>query len=325
MNTTVGASLALFIVAGSVGTSGSAAAQSYPSRPIRVLVPSAAGGSADIAVRSLANELGKQIGQTVVAENRPGASSIISFETLARAAPDGYTLGYVASNFVTNPSLFAKLPYDSARDFQAVVLASSAPSLLAVTPSLPVRSVKDLIELARAKPGTLSYGSAGVGAALHLSMELLKSMTKTNIVHVAYKGQQQALTDVISGQIQVVCDQISSILPHVKSGRVRPLGVTALTRLPVVPDVPTLNEAYVTGYEFAAWGGYVTPAQVPRDIVLRLNTEINKVLSLPSFSKAMTERGSTAIGGTPEQFAEHLKQETAKWAAVIKATGIKPQ
>jgi tripartite-type tricarboxylate transporter receptor subunit TctC len=325
MDTTVKAILAFFIVAGSMVTAGPTAAQSYPTKPIRIIVPFASGGAADISARNLANELSLQLGQQAVVDNRPGASGIIGWEMLARAAPDGYTFGSLTSVFAVVPSLYSKLPFDSARDFQSIILYSSDASLLAVTPSLPIHSVKDLIELARAKPGFLSYGSPGIGTSHHLSMELLKIVTATNMIHVSYKGVQQAITDVIGGQIHAVCDTLSSILPHARSGRVRALGITSLKRSPLVPEIPTIDEAGIAGFEITAWGGYALPARAPRDIVLRLNAEINKAQLSPSVSKAMADRGSIPIGGTPEQFAEHIRKETEKWAKVIKAAGIKPQ
>jgi tripartite-type tricarboxylate transporter receptor subunit TctC len=302
-----------------------ATAQPYPNRPIRTIVPFASGSGPDFSARNLANELSVQLGQHVVVDNRPGASGIIGYEMIARAAPDGYTVGYIPLGFATNPSIYLKLPYDSTKNFQPIILALSSVSLLAVTPSLPIHSVKELIELARAKPGTLSFGSAGIGAGTHLSVELLKVMTNTNIVHVSYKGIPQAITDVIGGQIHLICDSLTSILPHVRSGRVRALGVTSLKRSPVVPEVPTLDEVGIAGYELTTWAGYAFPARTPHDIVLRLNGEINKALLSPSVSKSFAERGATPIGGTPEQFAEHLRREMVKWAGVIKAAGIKPQ
>jgi tripartite-type tricarboxylate transporter receptor subunit TctC len=302
-----------------------AAAQTYPNRPLRIIVAAASGGPADIGVRGLASELALQLGQQVVVDNRPGASGVIGYETLARAAPDGYTLGFLAFTIATNPGMFAKLPYDSATDFQAIVLTGSTPSLLAVTPALPIRSLKELIEVARAKPGALSFGSAGLGTGTHLSVELLKVMTATNMLHVSYKGIQQAITDVIGGQIHIVCDNPSSMLPHVRSGRLRALGVTSLERSPIAPEVPTFDEAGVAGYELATWGGYALPARAPRDTMLRLNAEINKALVSPPVAKAIAERGGIAIGGTPEQFAAFLRRETEKWTKVIRAAGIKAQ
>ena len=299
--------------------------QAYPSRPIRLIVPSAAGGPPDIAARPIATELSKQLGQQVVVDNRPGASGIIGYEMIARSTPDGYTFGYISNFIATNPTIYAKLPYDFARDFQPVIHAASGVNLLAVSPSLPVRSVKELIDHARANPGKFSYGTSGLGASTHLSMELFKSLTGTNIVLVSYKGMPQAIIDVIGGQIHMVCEVVSSILPHVKAGRVRGLAVTSLKRLPLAPELPTFDESGIPGYEITNWGGYAVPAGVPRNIVLLLNAEINKAQASPTVSKAIVDRGAFAVGGTPEQFAEHVRRETERLGKVIKAAGIKPQ
>ena len=299
--------------------------QAYPSRPIRLIVPSAAGGPPDIAARSLASELTKQMGQQVVVDNRPGASGIIGLEMIARSAPDGYTLGLIPNVIATNPRLYSKLPYDFARDFQPVIHATSGVNLLAITPSLPIRSVKELIDHVRANPGKLSYGTSGLGATTHLSMELLKSLTGTDIVLVSYKGMPQAILDVIGGQIHMVCEAVLSILPHVRAGKVRALAVTSLKRLPLAPEVPTFDESGIPGYEITGWIGYAVPAGVPRNIVLQLNAEINKAQLSPSLSKAIADRGGVAVGGTPEQFAEHVRRETEKLGKLIEAAGIKPQ
>jgi tripartite-type tricarboxylate transporter receptor subunit TctC len=316
----------LLIVAGIMPfTLGIAHTQTYPSRPIRLILPAAAGSAGDIFTRSVANEVGRQMGQQIVVDNRPGANGIIGFEALARAAPDGYTLGYVAIPFSLIPSTYAKLPFDVARDFQPVIYGASAPGMLAVTPGLPIRSVKELIEYARAKPGALSFGSSGPGGPLYLSMELFKSMTGTNIRAVFYKSSPQAVIEVIGGQIHLVCDALPQMVPHVKAERLRPLGVSSLQRVPVLPEVPTIDEAGVPGYEVVTWGGYSLPARTPRDIVLRLNSEINKALASSALTKTLFEQGVTAVGGTPEQFADFIRKETEKWARVIKVAGIKPQ
>jgi tripartite-type tricarboxylate transporter receptor subunit TctC len=304
---------------------GIASAQPYPSRPLRFIVPSAPGGSPDINSRELANELGKQMGQQVVVENRGGASGILGYELLARATPDGYTFAYISNFIATNPSLYAKLPYDFARDFQPVIQYFSGLNVLTVSPSLPVRSVKELIDNARGNAGKMSFGSSGIGATPHLSMELFKSMTGTVIMHVPYKGTQQAVTDLIGGQIDILCDNMASLLPLVKAGRIRGLAVTSLKRNAALPDLPTLDEAGLPGYELTGWSGIAVPAGVPREIVLRLNDEINKALASPAVMKGITSRGGTGIGGTPEQFAEHVRRETERLGKLIKAVGIKPQ
>jgi tripartite-type tricarboxylate transporter receptor subunit TctC len=325
MGNTFKADLVFVILVVGVVTVGPTAAQNYPTRPIRLIVASASGGPSDIPARNLANELGLQLGQQVVVDNRPGAGGIIGWEMLARAAPDGYTFGYIGSNFTTNPSMYANIPYDNTKDFQPIILYGSNATLLAVTPSLPIHSVKELIEQARAKPGTLSFGGVGFGSPHYLAMELLKSVTGTNVVHVAYKGTSQAISDVIGGQIHMLCDVVYSVLPYVRSGRVRAIGVTSLKRSPIAAEVPTFDEAGISGYELTVWGGYSFPARTSRDLMLRLNAEINKVLLSPSGLKAIADRGSVAIGGTPEGFAEHLRKDTEKWGKVIKAAGITPQ
>jgi tripartite-type tricarboxylate transporter receptor subunit TctC len=304
---------------------GIASSQSYPSRPLRLIVPSAPGGSPDINARELANELTKQMGQQVVVENRPGASGILGYEALSRATPDGYTFAYISNFIASNPSMYSKLPYDFARDFRPVIFYFRGFNVLTVSPSLPVRSVKELIDHARANPGKLTFGSSGIGATPHLSMELFKSMTDTAIVHVPYKGTQQAVTDVISGQIDILCDNLASMLPFVRSNRVRGLAVTSLKRSAAIPELPTLDESGLPGYELSGWSGMAVPAGVPRAIVLRLNAEINKALQSPQVIKGIGSRGGIPVGGTPEDFAEHVRKETARLGKLIKTVGIKPQ
>ena len=299
-----------------------AQAQPFPARPIRMIIPSAPGGSPDIGGRMIANELSKQMGQQVVVDNRPGAGGLLGIDLIAKSPPDGYTLGYVTFFLSTSPSLIRKLPFDATRDFQWVIHQTTVPNLMAVSPSLPVTSVSSLIAHARAQPGKLSYGSVGNGTSMHLSVELFQSMTGTKMLHVPYKGIQQAITDVISGQLQVVCDNLASILPHVRANRLRPMGVTTLKRSPIVPDLPTIAEAGVPGYEIAPWGGYVLPGRTPRELALRFNAEINKALAVPAVAERFQSFGSMVIGGTPEQFAEHVRSEIVKWAGVLKAAGI---
>ena len=299
-------------------------AQSYPTRPLRIILPSAPGGLPDIQARLMANELQKQLGQQVIVDNRPGGSFIIGFELMAKATPDGYTIGYASFPIATNPSMFTKLPYDFDRDFQSVMHQVSALNILAVSPSLPARTVQELIAHARANPEKLSYGISGFGASNHLSIELIKMMADVKLVPVSYKAIQQAITEASTGQIHVVCDNMGSILPHVKAGRMRGLGVTSPRRSPVLPDLPTVAEQGLPGYEIMPWSGYVVPKQTPAGIVKRLNAEFNKALFSPAVSARMEAIGSIPVGGTPEQFAEHVRRETAKWAKVIKASGIRP-
>ena len=263
------------------------------------------------------------MGQQMVVDNRPGASGIIGFEAIAKAVPDGYTLGFQSFPFVTNPSLFAKLPYDSAKDFQPLIHQNISTFLLTVSPALPVQSMQELIAHVRAQPGKLSAGFADVGAPQFLGLELFKLMTGTKIEQISYKAIQQAITDTIAGQIQIVCDNAPSVLPHVRAGRLRALGVMTPARSALLPDIPTIAEGGVAGFEVVPFGGYVMPANVPRDIVLRLNAEINKAFTSPTIMEKFPAAGLTIVGGTPEQYADHLRRETAKWADVIRRAGIK--
>jgi tripartite-type tricarboxylate transporter receptor subunit TctC len=301
------------------------AAADYPSKPIRFIVPGAAGTALDISARLIALELGKNMAQPVIVENRAGASGIIGYEALAKATPDGYTFGSASFTFITNSIVFSKLPYDPAKDFQPVARLGSGANLMAVTLALPVRSVQDLIEYARAHPSKLSYGTTGAGASFTLSVELLKFMTGTQIVQVQYKAISQAISDVIVGQIHMVCDDPPSILPHIRDGRLRAIGVTTSRRLPAMPDIPTVAESGLPGYEMQPSSGYILPAGAPRSIVMRLNTEINKALVSPVVVEKFAATSYMVVGGTPQQFAEHLRSETVKWTRVIKAAGIKPQ
>ena len=302
-----------------------AAAVEYPTKPITLIVPSVAGGAADMGGRLIASELSKQMGQQVVVDNRGGASGIISSELIAKAVPDGYTFGMATFTFVTNPSVFAKLPYDTVKDFQPVISQSSNGNFLTVAPGLPVRSVQELADYARAQPGKLSYGGTGRGSSSQLSIELFKIMTGTQIMLASYKGMQQAITDMIAGQVHIVCENAASILPHIREGRLRALGFTMLKRSTSAPDVPTIAESGLPGYEMETSTGYVLPARTPREIVLRLNAEINKSLIAPAVSEKLLANGAVIRGGTPEQFTEFLRHETEKWGKVIKAAGIKPQ
>ena len=300
------------------------AAAQYPERPVRFIVPSAAGGAADINARLLAVELSRQMGQQIVVDNRPGAAGSIGMELIARAVPDGYTIGYgTSAALAINRSLLGRLPYDPEKDLRMVALMGYQPNLLAVAPSLPVRSVNELIAHAKSNPGKLSYGSSGSGTPPHLGMEMFKFMTGTQMVHVPYKAAQQAIAELIAGQVQLLFDNFGSIVPHVKAGRVRGLGVTSKKRSSAFPELPTLDEAGVPGFELTAWGGVVVPAGVPRTTVARLNAEINRALASPSLREKVSMFGYEVAGGTPEQFDMFVKREAAKWADVIKRVGAK--
>ena len=295
----------------------------YPERPIRMIVPSAAGGQPDTNSRLVAAELTKALGQQVVVDNRPGASSSIGFEAVARAQPDGYTIGYGAFPLATNPSLLAHVPYDVNKDFRMVIFTNISPNIIAITPALPVNSMQDLIAYAKRNPDQLLFGSSGVGSTMHLSMELLKQMTQTQMVHVQYKGMAQVITEIIGGRLQLASDNVTSMLPHVKSGRLRALGVTGVRRIPQAPEIPTVAEAGVPGYEITAWGGYMAPAGTPAAVVAKLNAELNKVIASPAIRERWLALGIEPVGGAPERFTEHVKKETAKWTDVIKRAGIK--
>ncbi|MGH8702061.1 MAG: Bug family tripartite tricarboxylate transporter substrate binding protein [Burkholderiales bacterium] len=301
-----------------------ACAQDYPTKPIRLIVPSAAGGAPDINARLLASELVKQMGRQIVVDNRPGAAGSIGMELVVRAVPDGYTIGYgTVPALAINRSMYPKLSHDPEKDLQKVAQLGYQPNLLAVAFALPVKSVKELIAYAKSSPGKLSYGSSGNGTTLHLGMEQFKLMTGTQMVHVPYKGAPQATTEMIAGQVHLMFDNFNSIFPHVKAGRVRGLGVTTLKRSPALPDLPTLDEAGVPGFELTVWGGIVVPVGVPKPIVAKLNAEINRALATPELKEKFSAIGYTLVGGTPEQFDVFVKKEVAKWADVIKRSGAK--
>ncbi len=299
------------------------AAADYPDKPVRMIVGFPAGSGVDILARLAGQKLAETYGQQFVIDNRPGAGSNIAANLAAKAAPDGYTifLGTVAN--AINATLYAKLPFDFTRDFAPIVLAASAPNLLVVHPSVPARSVAELIRLAKAQPGQLSFGSSGTGTAPHLAGELFKRMAGIDIVHVPYRGGPQATTDLIGGQYAMLFAISSTVLPHIKSGRLRALAITTLARMPSLPEVPTVAESGLPGFEAVTWFGFMVPAATPRDIVGRLNADIGKALALPDLRQQLALQGIDVIGGTPEQFAEHVRKETAKWADVIRRSGAK--
>jgi tripartite-type tricarboxylate transporter receptor subunit TctC len=295
----------------------------YPTRPIRFLVPSAPGGTPDIISRVVGAELSKQTGQQVVVDNRAGANGGIGMHMLARATPDGYTIGYGPLSAVAiNPS-FVKLPYDPQKDLQMVAQLVFGMHILTVSPSLPIKSVQELIDFAKNNPGKLSYGSAGSGSSQHVGIEMFKLMTGTQMVHVPFKAIQTATTEVIAGRVQLTFDNLASMLPHVRAGRVRALGVTSLKRSPAIPELPTISEAGVPGFEVTTWSGVVVPAGVPKPIIARLNAEINTALASQSAKERLAGSGYDLVGGTPEQFTELVSREIAKWADVVKRTGAK--
>jgi tripartite-type tricarboxylate transporter receptor subunit TctC len=299
-------------------------AQQYPTKPLRLIIPFPPGGPRDIQARLIGPKLTEAWGQPVVIDNRAGANGIIGFELAAKAPPDGHTLVIISAGFASAELLYGKLPYDPLRDFVPVTMLTRGPGILVVNNALPVKSVKALIAYARTRPGQLHYGSAGNGAPSHLSVELLAAMTGTQFNHVPYKGMAPALTDVISGQIQMSLPTIPGGLPHAQSGRVRALGVTGAKRSPAAPEIPTIAEAGVTGFEASNWYGLAAPAGTSHAIVARLNQEIARILALPDVRAKLLAIGMETESASPEAFAEFLKTDATKWGRVIKAAGLRP-
>ncbi|MBI3918303.1 MAG: tripartite tricarboxylate transporter substrate binding protein [Betaproteobacteria bacterium] len=314
----------LVVVVSAALTVTTAAAAEYPARPVRYIVPSPAGGGPDTTARILAAELSRQIGQQFVVDNRPGASGTIGMALLARAAPDGYTISQAPTpTLAIVPSVLPKLGYDPLRDVQAVVQLNTSYNMLVATPSLPVKSVQELIDYARKNPNKLLFASSGIASTLHLSGELFKLMTGTQMLHVPFKGAALAMADVTAGRVHLMFDNIQSIGPHVKAARVKGLGVISAKRSPVFPELPTIAEAGVPGFEVTAWGGIVVPAGVSKAIVARLNAEFNKALASPTVREKFAALDIQPVGGTPERFAALIRSETVKWADVVKRAGVK--
>lgn len=302
-----------------------AATVPYPAKPLRLVTGSAPGGGSDFVARALAEKLSERFGQPVLVDNRPGAGGAIGADVVAKANPDGYTLLLnTGSAIAVNPALQAQ-PYDVKRDFAPVMQVSRAPFVLAVNPALPAKTVNDLIRLAKAQPKKYSYASSGIGAMSHLAMELFKNMAGVNVVHVPYRGSAPAAVDLIAGQVQLAMNNIVPTLPHVKSGRLRALGVSGPLRSAVLPEVPTVAEAALPGYEAMQWYGVLLPAKVPRNIAAFLHKEISTVLQIPIVRTRLTEEGGDIVGGTPEQFAAYIALETEKWAKVVKAAGVRAE
>ena len=295
----------------------------YPDRTIRIVVPFPPGAFNDTLGRIVAQKLGEAWGVPAVVENRPGGGTLIGTDSVAKAPPDGYTLLVVAFPFAVNPSLYAKLPYDTVKDFAPLILAGQTPNLLVVNNDVPVHSVKELIDAAKAKPGSLSYGSTGSGSSNHLSMELFRLMTGVNIVHVPYKGSAPMVTDLLGGHVQVAFDNTPNVLPQVKAGKLRALAITSTTRHQMVPDVPTVAEAGVPGYEVGVWFGIVAPAGTPPAVLAKLNGELNRMLAMPDVKQKFADQGVDPVGGPPERFAEHIRVQIEKWSKVVKESGAK--
>jgi tripartite-type tricarboxylate transporter receptor subunit TctC len=302
-----------------------AQAQQYPTKPVRLVVPAAPGGGTDITARIIAPKLSEQLGQQVVVENRAGAGTMIGSEAVARAAPDGYTLLMGISTLAINPAMYKKVPYDALKDFAPISQVVSLPNVLVTHPSLPAKTVKELVAFARARPGQLNYASAGVGTNPHLSMELFLAMTGLKMTHVPYKGAGPGLVDTVAGHVSVMTPSIISGLPHVRGGRLRALGVTSAKRAGGVPDIPTIAEAGVPGYDAVQWFGVLAPTATPRAIVVRLHGEIVRVLQAADVKGRLSGDGADPVGSSPEEFAAFLRAETAKWAKVVKDAGIQPE
>lgn len=298
--------------------------QAYPSKPIRMVVPFAAGaGSNDIMARLIAQKLSESFGQQIVVDNRPGASGIVGCDIVAKAAPDGYSVLMMSLTFAVNPSLFRKLPFDSEKDFAPVTMVASAPLMLVVHPSVPAKSVAELIAYAKANPDKLNFGSGGPGSTPHLAGEMFKMFAGVQMTHVPYKGGAPALADLVGGQIQLMLENIPGTLPFVKAGKLRALAVTDTKRSPVVPDLPTLDAAGLKGYELVGWNGLFLPKGTVKPIVTKLYSGTRQALMLPDVKERLAQMGAEGVGDTPEQFAVFIKAEIAKWAKVVQAAGIR--
>lgn len=296
----------------------------YPERPIRLIIAQAPGGNADIIARALAEGMGERLGQIVVADNRPGASGIIATELAVRAPPDGHTLLLVPSSFGVNPAANRKLPYDQLRDLAPITLVAMAPNVLVVGPALKIRTVADLVQAAKANPGKLTYGSSGNLGSPHLAGELFELMTGTDMVHVPYKGASSAMIDLVAGRISLSFASLPSAIAHIRSGRLHPVAVTTEQRFPLLPELPTVSESGLPGFETSAWQGLVAPAQTPTAIIRRLNAEAVQVINQPAMRQRMTQNGAAPVGSTPEELWAFARKQIEKWGKVIKAAGITP-
>jgi tripartite-type tricarboxylate transporter receptor subunit TctC len=307
-----------------VGAAAPGFAQSaFPTKPVTIVAAFPPGGTVDLLSRILSQKLGEDWKQTVVVENRPGASGIIGSQHVSRAAPDGHTLMVVPITHVTNSSLFSKVPYDPIEDFTPISMLAASPLMLVVNNSSPIRSVNDLVAMAKAKPDRLNCGSGGSGTSQHLACELFKSTAKVEIKHVPYKGNAAAMTDVMGGQIEMLFDQMATAVPHVKAGRVRAVAVSTVRRSGAMPDVPTIAESGVPGYESTAWFGIVGPPGMPKEVVSQINASLRKALARPEVQKQLGDQGLELTPTSPDEFRGFLKTEMAKWAAVIKQAGVK--
>ena len=306
-------------------TGPASAQQDFPTKPIRIVVGVAPGGATDILARVVGAKMSENLRQPVIVDNRPGANHIIGGQLTAKSPPDGYTIQVVPEGWVINASMYAKLPFDPLRDFSAIAILALVPNVLTVHPSLPARSVKEFIALARARPGQMNYGTSSVGSPSHMSAELLKVLTRIDYVHVPYKGQSLVMTDLVGGQLHFAFPSIPASVAFIRSGRLVALGVTTAQRATALPNVPTIQEAGVPGYEVAGWYGVIGPAGMPQAVVARLNREINAILTVPEMREQLSMQGADPRTGTPEEFAATMANDLKKWQKVVAAAGIKPQ
>jgi tripartite-type tricarboxylate transporter receptor subunit TctC len=323
MSTTLSRLLCLVLALLGLATT-SVQAQNYPNKPIRLIVPFPPGGGNDVIARLIAQKLSDRFGQQVVVDNKAGANGIVGLQALMQSPADGYTLAVAAAGpMAVNPSLYDKLPYDPTKDFSPITNLVNYPLLLVVHPSVPVKTTLDLVNLAKAKPQQLFFASPGSGNSGHLAGELFNTMAHVQTVHVPYKGQGPALSDLLTGQVQMLYSSIPSVLPQVRSGQLNALAVGSAKRLPSLPDIPTIAESGVPGYEAYSWVGIVAPAKTPKAIVTRLNQEIVDILKQKDVAEKLNQQGALPVGDTPEQFAAYIKTEIDKWGAVVRAANIK--
>ena len=299
-------------------------AQPYPAKPIRIIVPFPAGGTADIMARVVGQKMTETWGQQVLIDNRSGAGGNIAADLAARSAPDGYTLFLcTVGTHAVHQTLYEKLSFDPIKDFSAVAYIAGVPNVVVVHPSIPVTSVKELIGFIKARPGRINFGSSGTGSSVHMSGEMLKVMAGLDMTHIPYKGNPQAVTDLMAGQIELMITNMPSVIPYIQSGRLRALAVTTKARSPALPDLPTMEEAGLPGYESSAWFGLVSPAAVPRDIVSKLNAEVMRIVGLEDVKRNLASQGAYPLVMTPDEFGAFMKAETSKWAKIVKASGAR--
>ena len=315
--------IALLALPGALVSAEAGASEAWPARPVRWIVPFPAGGPVDLIARPVAQRLGESWGQPVVLDFRPGGGSMIGSEAVARAAPDGYTMLATVAQHAINPAIHARMPYDTVRDFTPLVQVASSPFMLVVNPALPVRSVRELLATARARPGQLTYASAGSGSLNHLAGEMLRTVGKVDVVHVPYKGGAPAVTDVVGGHVAFMFSNIVGVAAQVKAGRLRPLAVTTATRSALLPDLPTMAESGLPGFDAESWAGVLGPAGLPRAVVDRTAREIDRLLKAPDLRDALRAQGAEAVGGTPEQFAARIATDLARWAKVARESGAR--